>query len=275
MLLKFRLLTGLSVVFIIFAVFSFWVSNNLYNTTSFTETTLKTFKSDEVRGVVAKESVERILENRPVVRQVAGGYLESFIAGVLGSDTAKGVFERSSNALHGYLFSSNRQDVTLNTTSFTSLVKPVLTAVSPDLAGQVPEELPESIVLIESNALPNIDQWLRPVIIAGPLVGLAALIIVIYLIYADSSRIKAIKRLGLYLAVGSLLSTLTIPYFRMLIGAASQNQNRITIITTAYDNFTKPLLSDWLLLALAGVLIYLVGLFWPKIVQGSRVIKKK
>jgi hypothetical protein len=260
-----RFLTVLSVFFIIFAIFSLWLARDIYDTSNFTALSVKAFEDPEVRAAIASETVDRALQDRPIIRQVAGDYLESFVAGMLANERMKNLFERTAERLHDYVLNNNKQDITLETGAIGSAIKPIISLVSPNLSEQLTNDIPSSVTLLNSNAFPNINKWVGWIVATGPILGLIGLVLLIVVYFYEKNLKLSLKRTGIYLAIGSIVFMLIVPYFRLLLSSRVTNQNRTTIVLTTYDTFTRNLLEYLLIAALIAAGLYALGYFWPQI----------
>jgi len=270
-----RFLTVISVIFIIFAVFSLWLSRDIYDTSNFAKLSTKALQKESVRNAIASETVDRVLQDKPIVRQVAGDYLQSFIAGMLDNPTMGKVLEKTSSRLHDYVLNDNRKDVLIDTGGITTAIKPIVNLVSPDLAKQLGDKVPSSIVIVSANSVPQINPWLGWVVATGPVLGIIGIVVIILVIVFEKNIGLSLKRIGLFLTVGSLIFMLVVPYFRMLLSSRVTNPNRTTVALATYDVFTKDLFIYLLWTVLFAILLFILGYFWPRIIFEIKKLQKQ
>jgi hypothetical protein len=259
-----QILILISIALLLIANFSFWLSSTIYNPQNFSSLVVETYQQQDVRDAIAAEIVDNTLESKPLVRQVIGGPVQSAISGLLSSQAFESVLSKAAVRFQNYLTTNNRQDVTIEVGQVATFIKAAATTVSPQLGEQVPDVSTEKITLVKANSLPNINKWLKPIMTIGPIVGMIGLVIIGYVIYVSENRWSAVKQIGLYLFIGTILFALLIPYFRTILQGNITDSNAEIVATATYDTFAGILARLLVYYVLIAVAMFFTGFFLEK-----------
>jgi len=252
----------LAVALLLIANMGYWLSSTIYNPTNFSNTVVQAYESPEVRNAIASEIVDSALGSRPLVKQVLGDPIHSAISGIIGSNMFKTVLKNTASKFNTYVTSSNRKDVTVEVGQVSRFVKVAATAISPSLGDQVPSTTPQTIVIVKSSSIPNVNQWLRPIMFIGPIAGFFSIVIVLVQFYRSKYKPGYIKKASIYFLIGLFVFALLIPYFRTVLQGSISNQNAETIATSTYNAFASIMLGQLAVLAWFFVATLVIGLVW-------------
>jgi hypothetical protein len=262
----------LSVVILIFAALflllaqsSFWVKNTIFDKKTFTTIALTTIQEEENRNAIASTVVDTALADRPVLMRVAGDRATSLLSGLLVSDLGTNALNRVINSLYSYMLKADRQDIAINLESVkTPLV--TLTTLAENSGRPIdfePENIPDSIVLLEKDALPNLSTTYRAVIWLSPLLWLTAISLFATYVYLGAKEYA--KRV--YIAYGAivvvaLVGLSTGPFLPPSIAAMVQDTNAQVLAASFTTAFLEPFMAQmWQMLAIATVA---VAIFWQR-----------
>lgn len=156
---------------------SYWVRHVFFDRTEFTTIATSAVQEQSSRDAIAAAIVDKALENRPVLRDTIGDRMTSLVSGVLASDLGDKVITSGISKTQAYLITPNREDVAINLTTIKETVA-TLTSLS-EAAGREPridaENIPDEIVLLDKDTLPDLSGLARLMIWLAPLLWLLAI----------------------------------------------------------------------------------------------------
>ncbi|TAK89145.1 hypothetical protein EPO04_03535 [Patescibacteria group bacterium] len=250
-----------------------WFNNYIFNTTNFTNVTTEALLSDSSRTALATAVVDKALQNRPVAQRAIQEPATKLVAGLLDSNVAETVVERSISRLHTIITSKDPQSIEINLVPIKDTITKVL-----DLAEQTtgktvdedrfnPEDLPDTITLVDATKLPNIYVMGTVLLWLGPISLLAALGLLVYPIYRQRQNLKA---LHVVLAVQAgfvgifwITALMIGPLFKPPILAQVSDTNVRTVVENVYNAFITTFNNQSsILLAIALILLVAAGASW-------------
>lgn len=260
----------LSIFFILFANFSFWVSDNIYDSKKFTQNVLTTFKKQEVRDAVATGIVDRILSDNPGLQQVASSPAQSAISGILNSSYLDPVIERVAGRFQQYI-TTGQQEVSVDLSPVNVLFSQVAKATGN--IEQTPQIKNTNLVLVEANAFPKLNKWLKPITTLGPILGVIGLVILAFVIYRSVDKLLKIREIGIYLVVGVIINMLLVPFASSLIRQNTTNANSAIIASELFNTFAESYLFQLVMLGAIGLIPVLIW-FFKRGSNGGSFLKK-
>jgi hypothetical protein len=262
---RYAILCGLAVPLLVIANSAIWFNNYIFNTENFTELTTQAILNDSSRDAIAGVVVDRALEQRPAVRGAIQQPATKLISGLLDSNLAHTIFERSVTRLQTAITSKNPQPVTLDLSSIKETATKVIDVAgavsgrSPDDSRIDPADIPDSVTLVDTSKLPNIYRMGVVLLWLGPLAVLATIIAFGYVLY----RVRdSLYRLQQFLAIQGasilgawLVALLLGPLFKPALLGQVPDANLRIVVESVYDAFMAAFTNQ------AGVLLVL-GLLW-------------
>lgn len=262
--LRSRVLVSIASVLLIFSSVSFWLSENVYNTTKFNSLLTSAFEEQSSRDAISSQIVDTALKDYPLVKQVAGDTLQSSLSGLLGNASQRPVMEQVSTAFHDYLLNPNKTDITIGTGKYAAVARSIVSAIAPDAKNILPDSMQNGVVLIKASDLPNIAPYLQAIVVTGPIAGLVAIALLIYLLIVSTNRPKELKRIGMFLGITSVVALLAVPYFGIVINSLSTNQNLNTLLQNIYHTFAETFTRQTVLILFASIALYVGTMIYEK-----------
>lgn len=257
-----RLLIGLSVFFVLFAVFSLWVSGNIYNSERFKNNVLTSFRKEDVKNAIASEIVDRILADNPGFSEIAGSPAKSAISGVLGSSFLEPVIEKGAERFQNYI-TTGQEEVSIDLNPVNDLLSGIARASGN--SEQTPQIKNTTLVLVPANAFPKLNTWLKVITTLGPILGLTGLILLTYLIYKSEVKLLTFQTIGIFLLVGTAINILLIPFVSSLIRQNAPSGNAAIIASETFNTFAKSYLNMLLISLLIGILLTALPFYWSRL----------
>ena len=250
---------GFAALFLLLAQSSFYVKNTLFDKKTFTTIALTTIQTSENRNAIASTVVDQALADRPVLMRVAGDRATNLLSGLLASDLATNALNRVISSMYSYMLKSDRQDIAINLESVKTPIV-TLTNLAENSGREVtfePENIPDSIVLLESDAVPNLSNAYRLSIWLAPLFWLGT--IVLFIVYIYLGKKEYAKRV--YVAYGAIVGVALIglstgPFLPPSVAALVQDANAQALTASFVTAFLEPFITQmWQMLAYATIAV--------------------
>jgi len=250
------LLISFAVFLILLASTALWFTNTIGNQERFIELTVEVFSFPEVRDAVSNEIINDVFADQPLLKTVATDIVKPAVAGLLDSNQLKSLIVEAANAFYELAVASAPQDVTLDITPLKAIIGVLTTITESDFdAGQIPNE----IVLIEGDSIPDIHSIVFTMTWLGPLAGFFGFVILLIATYLSSDRFLQIQRIGVVLAFGAFIYLLLVPYVGNVLVAQTSGTYSKTVIGTIYAVFTADLNNILQMLMLIAAILFGTG----------------
>lgn len=272
--------TAIAAVLLIVFASMVWFNRYIFDTETFTATATPALTSDSSTKAIATEITDRLLEDRPVLKQVLSDRVITLLAALLTTDLSDRAIQKAVSTLQITMTSNNPQPVEVDLSGLKALLSQLLT-FGRQLTGRPeeeqridPESIPDSIVLLDQNKVPNVYalgvtlMWLAPVLF------IAILVLIGYTLYkAGRAGLNVLRNVLLFQGVAlfgaALLAFLIGPLLKpQLLGVASSPNIR-TVTENLYNAFVARFNDVALSLILVPSLILLIvalGIWlWPSI----------
>jgi hypothetical protein len=219
------------------------VNHTVFDKQTFTDITTTQLLSESSRDAVATAVVNKSLENRPVLKRVAGERAESLVSGLLGSDLSSQAVKAVTSKTYAYATSSDRQDIAID---LTAIKTPLNTII--DLAEsrgldvpQTQNKLPDQIVLLKSDAFPDLSGAVKTMLWLGPLFWLGTIVLFgLYIYIGRAVYARRVYLAGLAVIIVSLFGLLSSPFIPPPIAAAIPNIDLRPVAQNLAAGFLAP-----------------------------------
>jgi len=243
---------------------SLWVSNNFFNEDNFVSTVEEVLKTEESRTAVANTIVHAALQNNPVAEQLIGKQTTALVTGLLGSDLVGQVFDRLAHRSYAYLTSSDRQDLVIDLTAVKDPLTTIVTIAEKNFRDVKfdPASIPDSIMLLESDTLPDFSSYIRTTLFAGALLWLVVIAsFATYIFMNRANWIRSVYVVGWSLLIVSAIALLTGPFVPPAVASLVNLVSIRSVVEDLSMAFLQPfqvqLLSSMVLIALVLLIISL------------------
>jgi hypothetical protein len=255
-----------------------WMNNQVFDSQAFTNTVTTSLTSESSRTAMSQEITDRIFQDRPIVKRVAGDFSTKIISGLLATDQFRNVLTPAVERIQAYATSSNQEDVVIELAGIKDVIVRI-TNIAENAGREVnvePENIPDQITLLEANNVPDLYKigvvflWLAPV---------SFLIAILLLAYPYFKHLndnkKTVALQGSIITLFGLLGLLVGPLFKPPVLANVSGPNGRVIIGNLYDAFISTFNSQTILLALVGVLMILISTIWIGYPYAKNVISTR
>lgn len=239
-----------------------WVNNQIFDSNNFTNTAKSSLTSEESRNAIAKGISDRVFEGRPVLNNLVGDTSTSIISGLLGTNQAEQALSKVTLRFHTMVTSENSESITLELAGIKSVMNR-LYDVSTDLGREPkvdPGRIPEQIVIVDANKLPNFYKesvillWLAPLAFIGALISLA------YPYFKQPRKYQSILAIqGAFVTAAALLSLSIGPLFRPPVLNNIQTESGRIVVGNLFDAFIATFNSQTMYLFIIGLSALLIS----------------
>lgn len=253
----------IAAILLVIATAAFWVNNSLFDTSNFSKTATASITSDSSRQAIGQLITDKALEDKPSIKNVVQEPAVKIISSALDTDRFKNLLGKVTSKLQTLLTSPRPKPVVLNLQGAKDFLSRLLDAVDQENNIKAsPAKIPDQIVLLDTNKLPNFYQAGVVVLWVGPLALIAALIL-LAVPYVRQRR-NALKRnvviQGAALIVAGLLALLIQPLVRPLVLSSIEDTNARTVVNNLYDAFMAQFNDKvWILIVVGIVAVVVVG----------------
>jgi hypothetical protein len=248
---------------------AFWFNQYIFNNENFTTLATQAVTSDSSRQALATEITDRLLQNRPLLQNRASDLSVKVISGVLDSSLAQGLTQRSISRLQVAMTSEYPESIQLDLVPIKDIINTVASAAA-RFSGSTESEssfdqasVPDQIVLLEANSVPNIYQMGLTLTWLGPLALVVAIILLAIPIFQTrknkNSLMKALGLEGTVVLGGGILCLLLGPLFKPPVLAQVQNENIRIIESNLYDAFVSKFNQGSVFIFVIGVVLLLAA----------------
>lgn len=249
------ILAGLLLIIVNSAI---WVNTQIFNTENFTSTAVSSLSSESSRRAIGARITDEALKDRPVLKNIVGDHATNLISGLLATDQANKLLTASVSRMQVYVTSNNQQDVDIDLSGLKSILTRVVELSGSEQAEKIdPDKIPDKIVLIEEENVPDI--YMYGVILSwiAPLGLLLAIGLIATAYITDRKRYSStmIVHSVVFVSAG-LLSLLVGPLFKPPVLEPFSNPNGRIVIGNLYDAFIATFNAQTVWLIYLGLLVF-------------------
>lgn len=222
---------------------SYWVNHTVFNQANFTRITTTALLSESSRDAIAASVVNKSLEDKPIVKRIVGERAESLISGLLGSDLSTQAVTAITTKTYAYTTSSDRQDIAVDLTGIKTPITTII-GLAESRGVDVPQsqiQLPDQIVLLQSDAFPDLSGAVKTMLWLGPLFWLSTIILFgLYIYLGRKDYARRVYTAGLAIIVVAVLGLLANPFVPPPIAAAVPNIDMRPVAENLAAGFLAP-----------------------------------
>lgn len=239
-----------------------WVNNYIFDENNFSQVVSTSLTSESSRQAIAEGVTDKVFQDRPVLKRVAGDVSTNIISGLLNTSQADTAIQEATRRLNVVVTSSSRDPVVIDLSG----VKNILTQlvdVSTSLGREPqvdPNTIPSEITVLERNALPNFYKWGVAFLWIAPLafIGALAALAYPYIKHRQFTRTIIVMQGACIAAVG-LFALLVGPLFRPPLLSNLKTSSGRVVVGNLYDAFIATFNAQTRLLIGVGVAMMVVG----------------
>lgn len=240
-----------------------WLHRTMYDTERFTDITTTAITESSSRQSVGEAIVNRAFADRAVLRNTVGPRMANLIAGLLDTELASGLIERAVERVQITLTTPRKSPVVLEISGLKQAIISVQGLINSD--GQEAriniQDLPDEILLIDTNKLPNVYSYGIIILWLGPASAVVACVLMAYWIFrARIPEIRLLRlRIMLLVVMGSAVLALAIgPLVKPPFLSVSETAQARTVLSNIFDGFIRPFNQQAYALGVGALLLLIV-----------------
>lgn len=257
-----------------------WFNRYVFDTKNFTDIVTPAITSESSTRAIASEVTDQVLQDKPLLRRVIGDREVRLLSALLSTDLSNRVIQRSVSTLQTTMTSPDPQSVTIdlsgtkNTLSQGLAIGRSITNTPEDQQRINTNDIPDEIVLLDANNVPNFYTLGTTLMWLSPLILLSMIVLFVYPLYrASKLEIKQVRNIlgiqGSSLLLAGILATLLGIFFKPIALASIANPNARVIAENVYDAFIgifTTLASVLIITPAVFLLLVALGIWlWPTI----------
>lgn len=238
---KLYITTAIAGFFLLVANSGYWVNRFVFNEQKFSQIAVTSILSSDSRQAIAEGVSTKLYENRPVAKRVLSEPTTSIVNGILGSPKMQQPLTELVKRINVRMTSKTQPEVALDLTGVKSVLSQVVgtvdTVTNKDIAFQ-PDNIPDKIVVVKSDNLPNLYNYSVAILWISPLTLIAGGLLVVLPYFWWRNRYKTIMTAQsiMFFSVGAI-ALMVGPLFRpLVIGNLATDAGR-TVIGNLYNAF--------------------------------------
>lgn len=250
----------IAAILLFLAQSAYWVNHTIFDQANFTRITTTELLTQSSRDAIANTVINKALQNRPIIKRVAGERASSLISGLLGSDLSDQAVSTLSSKTYAYVTASDRQDIKIDLTGIKAPIQS-LVSIAQNNGVSVPSSqyrIPDEIVLVRSDAFPDLSGTVRLMLWLAPLLWLGTIVLFgLYIYVGRADYARRVYTAGAAIVAVSVIGLLATPFIPPPIAAAVPNIELRPVVENLSTGFLAPFRSQMYYM-LGGSLIVLL-----------------
>ena len=237
---------------------AFWMDRSVANEEAFQEQAAEVLTMDSSQEAIAARLMDEAIDAVPLLALVRGAGERATLV-LLDSGTFDSVFDRLAIEGHRHVMSQSDDPFTADLTDVRTVLVAPIAQIAPDLAERVPVDVFESVVILDSGALPIAGKaaaWMPAVSVFS---AAAAVFLAVALVTLSRRRSIALITVGLAVLIAGVgvfaWSRFGGP---LAVDQITDDLTRI-LVENGYAVFSQSLQAEGLALAIAGLVVAAVG----------------
>ncbi|MFZ1301149.1 MAG: hypothetical protein WAQ27_01025 [Candidatus Microsaccharimonas sp.] len=240
---------------------AYWVNHTIFNQENFTATVTEAVLLPTSRDAIASSVVDTALADKPVIKRIIGDRAEKLISSLLDSDLSNQAITRVVNMTYKYITTPDREDIKIELSGITGPISTILTLVQAgdSNAAQTINSIPDEIVLLESDAAPDLSGVVSLMLWVGPLLWLVTLgAYALYIYLHRKNYAKAVYIAGASIIVVAILGALARPALPPPVASLIPVSNLRPVALNVTDAFLVSFQSQMVSMLLVTVIVLIV-----------------
>ncbi len=246
-LLRYVLFMGV-ILCVLVSISAFWVYSVFFNTEKFSTITTAAVTKESSRSAISKKVVEYALEDRPMVQATIGPRIESLVTNALGSDLANGIFRKLVESLQIYVTTPRSDPIIIDLRQ----VKPLISSAHDLLERNTDgrdidiQKIPDSIVLLDTNRLPNFYKQSVAVLWLGLLTLVLAIIASGIWVRRGGKKNLTLRLMiiSFLVVIACVIAQVSGPLVKPSFLSIARDAPSQTLLANLYDGFMGPFMNS-------------------------------
>ena len=255
-------LITVAVLLLIISSLSFFVTNNIYNSSTFASKVTQAVQTETVRDAMASQITSEILADQsPVAAKVLTQPVNTLVSGLLKTDAFNTVVYNFSFRLNKFLTTKDFEPITIDISSATTTIEAVADRIRPDNELDLSRFATEEIVLLDDVDLPPFRTIGQTLLISGPLALLALLALAVTSLIKMKDKWNFAKFSSIVLGISGVVLLVLSYTSGALLTITIIDPERSTIMQEIYSVFIANFQAIALGMVVVAGIIYAVYYF--------------
>lgn len=273
------LIAGVFVFMTLVGHTAYWLHHTIYDNQRFTTISTEAITAETSRQSIGTTVVNQALADRPIVRQTVGPRLSQMIAALLGTDLAHNVINTVVEHGHLIVTTPRREPLTLNTTTLKQQIAALQAVIGTDEESRRLDvsQVPDEIMILDTNNIPNIHQYGIAVLWVGTLSILLVVGSASWYIYRARgvARLTRTRQVLVLLIVSSIVALLVGPLVRPVFLTVAENAPAQTLLRNIFDGFIAPFNAQAISVGLVASAVLALSIIIPVSAVSAQVKQSK
>lgn len=258
---------------------SYWIRHTVFDQATFTSIASSTLQDDQNRTIIASAITDAALQDYPRIKNAVSDRVTPLISGVLASDIGVKVQNGLIQRTYAYLLAPNREDIAIDLTSIKQIATRLATLA--DTTGNEvnidPSKIPDEIVLVQTEDVPDLSGVSRMFIWLAPLFWLLTIGLFTWFVALGGRAGYARRVYAMYAAIVIVgcVGLATGPFVPPMIASLITNIHIQQLADSLTMAFLAPFIVQmwWML----GVSTVVVAFFWQRmrLLHGTQAVIAK
>ena len=254
------LLIAAGILFAVLGTAAVYIRDSVIDSDEAAERAVDALSRPEVRSVISSTVVDQLVIAAPDTL-AARPLLEQVVSGALSAPGFRSVYETAIRDLHRTVFLGETDTLTVKLSDMVLVVKTQATAISPELGKQIPDNLTDTLIDLQSNpTLLNAVQIGEDIRLLAFVLPLAAFIAFIGAVFLAADRRRGLVQVGFALIAVGIIVLIVERLAGMLFIRGFQTDTIRDVAQVFWDAFAGQL-TLWSLV-ISGVGAVLVASVW-------------
>lgn len=251
----------LAAVLLLVANSAVWVNQNIFNSENFAKTATQSITSESSRTAIAQGITDELLATTPVAKNLLGDSITSLLSGILSTDQLSDVVSTVATRSNAYLTSKNQESIEIDLSGVKGFMSQVVDVVGNFREVKLdPSKIPDQIVLVNADDVPNLYNYSLATLWLGPIALLGSLALFAYPYVKNRKEYKTILILqGAFLSIVGLLALLIGPLFKPIVMSNIEGTSAKVVVSNLYNAFSQTYINQTGFVIGVGVVMILSG----------------
>lgn len=241
-----------------------WMRDVFFERDAFQGTISKTVQTDASRQAIGAMVVDVTLDGRPTLTAIAGDRIQLFVAALIATDMGERLINMSVGTTYDYVISGEGKDVSLQLTTVKQPIEKIIALSNTDAADKAQSKIdtiPDELVIINADEVPNIRGVYQAAMWATPVMWLLTVTLMsIYMYMGRKQLARSVRWLYITILITAGLGIMAGPFVPNAVASLIPDVNAGVLVSQLVAAFLAPFtLRMWAMIGIASIayIIYL------------------
>jgi hypothetical protein len=238
-----------------------WIYQNIVDTDTFVTTVSEVTEFESVREALSTRIVDRLFEDRPVLRVAVGEPVEAVVTGLLGTDAFHRILDGIARQLHQAITTGSQPSITIQSRELQLVVAAVARFLSPDEGSNL-QFSDEGLVieLFRPGEIPSYESEIDTLHWLGIVAGILGIILLALPIVLRRDW-WSVRLAGLTILAIAAVTFFSVPVIGWIVEGQARDDEGAEVLKSAFEAFSRPLLVQAVILVAIGAIVTAIAWF--------------